>query len=253
MLTPRDVEHLKSLLGRRVLLALLDDATAARLTQAVELVAYPAGAMILTEGEPGDTAYLVRSGRLTVTRKGEDGVLVTMASLGPGDLLGEFAVLRDEVRSASVRTDTDVSLFQIRRDDFQTLLRDNPALAERVELLIRRRGLMDFLRLSTVLQFVPPPRLLDLLDQIKEYRVDSGEAIESALRFYVIRTGAVLVARGGIVSVFGEGGHFGAANVLEPDKPPATATALTDAVCLGIEAEPLATLLADVPELRQRL
>src|SRR5262252_6970132 len=100
MLAAPDEEYLRSLLKRHVLLSLLDEAAAARLVQMVELVVHPAGATLINEGDHGDTAYLVLSGRLTVFRKGEDGDVVTMASLGPGDLFGEYAVLRDEVRSA---------------------------------------------------------------------------------------------------------------------------------------------------------
>jgi serine/threonine-protein kinase len=62
---------------------------------------YPEGALVLREGEPGDEAFAIVSGRCLVTAMSE-GRRVVLRELGPGDVFGETAVFSDEPRSATV-------------------------------------------------------------------------------------------------------------------------------------------------------
>jgi serine/threonine protein kinase len=72
------------------------------------------GEEILTEGDAGDAAYLIMSGRCRAYRKiaGGEETLVTM---GPGDVFGEMALLLDEPRAASVRAADAVTLLVLDR------------------------------------------------------------------------------------------------------------------------------------------
>lgn len=62
---------------------------------------YEAGAAVIREGEPGDEAFVIVSGRCLVTAMSE-GRRMVLRELGPGDVFGETAVLSDEPRSATV-------------------------------------------------------------------------------------------------------------------------------------------------------
>jgi CRP-like cAMP-binding protein len=62
---------------------------------------YQAGEILIREGERGDEAFAIVSGRCVVTTVNE-GVRVVLRELGPGDVFGEAAVLSDEPRSATV-------------------------------------------------------------------------------------------------------------------------------------------------------
>ena len=62
---------------------------------------YEAGAVVIREGEPGDEAFVIVSGKCVVTATTEGGRVV-LRELGPGDVFGETAVLSDEPRSATV-------------------------------------------------------------------------------------------------------------------------------------------------------
>ena len=62
---------------------------------------YEAGAVVIREGEPGDEAFVIVSGKCVVTATSEGGRVV-LRELGPGDVFGETAVFSDEPRSATV-------------------------------------------------------------------------------------------------------------------------------------------------------
>jgi len=85
---------------------------------------YMADHSIVRQGEPGDAFYVVLTGqaKVTVGRKFLGRVL-------PGDHFGEIAVLDGGPRSATVSSETPMTLLILRRDDFLKALRDDPDLS----------------------------------------------------------------------------------------------------------------------------
>jgi CRP-like cAMP-binding protein len=89
-------------------------------TSALETVAdrasettFQDGETVTREGEPGDTFYIVTEGRLRVSKDG-----VSIRELGPGDFLGEIALVDGGRRTATVTADGPVEALVIRRADF---------------------------------------------------------------------------------------------------------------------------------------
>jgi diguanylate cyclase len=80
-----------------------------------------AGQFLFKEGDPPTTAFLIESGRLLVSanRHGEE---LTLSELGPGDLLGEMAVIDDAPRTANVRALTDCALIVIDKNQISERL-----------------------------------------------------------------------------------------------------------------------------------
>ena len=76
---------------------------------------FEAGQAVVRQGEAGDTAYVVRSGRLDVVIE-EQGARRVVRELGPGDSFGEVAVFRSAPRSASVICRTDAELLVVTQD-----------------------------------------------------------------------------------------------------------------------------------------
>src|SRR5208283_2608153 len=64
---------------------------------------YEAGEVIVEEGDEGDEAYIIYSGKVEVYRKGYDGKKVVINELGPGEIFGELALFGDGFRTASVQ------------------------------------------------------------------------------------------------------------------------------------------------------
>ena len=65
---------------------------------------YPKNAVVLTEGEMGDSLYMIQSGKVKVFIGDEDGREIILKILGPGDFFGEMSMIDKQPRSASVTT-----------------------------------------------------------------------------------------------------------------------------------------------------
>lgn len=98
-----------------------------RLYQMAELVVVPAGQVVMQEGEPGDALYVVIDGELEVSKQ-RDGAEVVLGVRGPGEFLGERALLKQAPRSATVRTRRDSRLLVVSQASFQALLACGPSV-----------------------------------------------------------------------------------------------------------------------------
>src|SRR2546429_454999 len=65
---------------------------------------YPKNAVILTEGEMGDSLYMIQSGKVKVFIGDENGREIILKILSPGAFFGEMSMIDKQPRSASVRT-----------------------------------------------------------------------------------------------------------------------------------------------------
>ena len=90
---------------------------------------YEAGTIVLREGDPGDTCYILQRGRARVTRQHADGRTITLTNLGPGEIFGELAMFGGEVRSATVEALDDMQAVAILAGDLKRLLGEHPEIA----------------------------------------------------------------------------------------------------------------------------
>jgi CRP-like cAMP-binding protein len=106
---------------------------------------YPRNTTIVEEGLPGDYMYIIREGRVKVTKLSEDGREKILAFFEPGHFVGDMALLDRAPRSASVKTLTPVRVLALSRADFTGLIRKSPDLAIAVirELSGRLRAVND--------------------------------------------------------------------------------------------------------------
>ncbi len=98
---------------------------------------HPKDEVLWLAGDPGDEFVVVVSGELSVWRGGDDSEVV--ARVGPGECLGEIALLLDEPRSATVSCSRACRLLVLEGLHFQELFRgDTRALTYVSQLLARR-------------------------------------------------------------------------------------------------------------------
>lgn len=117
------------LLAGHHLFGLLSEEAAARLTAGSRMVALAAGETLFEQGDPSREAYLVTSGRIAVGTVSEAGQVVHFADLGPGDVLGEFAVIDAAPRSAGAEAVTASRLLALAGERVLDALRDEPGFA----------------------------------------------------------------------------------------------------------------------------
>jgi len=90
---------------------------------------FPKHSTVVEEGLPGDYMYVIREGRVKVTKASDDGREKIMNFLEKGSFFGDMALLTGEVRSASVKTLEPTRLLALSRRDFMDLLRQSSDLS----------------------------------------------------------------------------------------------------------------------------
>jgi CRP-like cAMP-binding protein len=114
---------------RRVkILAGLTDAQLERLAQAMEMQKLPQWAVVVKQGERGDTMYLILEGELRVRLLvGEKETILT--TLGPGEFFGDMSLFDHGPRSADVVANVDSTVLKISAARFEDLAQQSPDLA----------------------------------------------------------------------------------------------------------------------------
>ena len=90
-----------------------------------------AGEILFRDGDPGDTMYVVRSGRIRVFKE-IDGREKTLAFLGGGDFFGEMALLNQKPRTATAEVVEETRLLVIDAKMFGAMLMGNAEIAIRL-------------------------------------------------------------------------------------------------------------------------
>lgn len=107
-----------------------------RLADSVDL---PAGHVLMRQGQTGNEMFVISSGSVQVERNGQH-----VATLGPGDAVGEMALLSEAPRLATVTTVEPTTVFVLGHREFHTLLEDSSELRDCIfETLAKRIRHLD--------------------------------------------------------------------------------------------------------------
>lgn len=108
----------------------LDDEQFAHIKARLKHAAALPGDILYAEGAPADTVAVVISGELQALKASKLHYgKVTLCEFGPGDIIGEMALIADPYRSATVKVNTKVELASFSRADFGALERQRPDIA----------------------------------------------------------------------------------------------------------------------------
>jgi small-conductance mechanosensitive channel/CRP-like cAMP-binding protein len=138
---------------------------AARLCPAL----YGRGEAIIRQGEPGDSLFVVTSGRVEVrvAEGAEEGVVAT---LGPGSVAGEMSLLTGAPRSATIVAIEDALVVPVAREDFRHIAAANPAVLEGVARIVsERRGRLEETIRETEQQAAAHASHADLLEKVRAF------------------------------------------------------------------------------------
>jgi CRP/FNR family cyclic AMP-dependent transcriptional regulator len=95
--------------------------------KALEEASVPPGRLLCEQGTIGREFFLIVSGQASVKRTNRK-----VATLGPGQYFGELALLDRRPRSASVTSDTDMTLLVLGQRQFNGVLDSVPALSRKL-------------------------------------------------------------------------------------------------------------------------
>lgn len=100
----------------------------------MQVLAVQAGTVVMREGDHGDAFYVVLEGRARVEAGGRE-----VNVLGPGDHMGELALLDPAPRNATVIADGDMTVSVIDARTFAAIVRDVPAMTGKLLAALARR------------------------------------------------------------------------------------------------------------------
>lgn len=152
----------------------LFEVVAARDPDGVETVEVPAGQWLFRQGDDADGMYVVRAGRFEVV---VDGAVVRR--LGPGELVGELALLTGGRRSAGVRASRDGTVSRVSSERFATAVALDPEAMLQVATTVARR----LERVAPAPHPDPAPSVVAVVAATPDAAVDVvAEALEAELR-----------------------------------------------------------------------
>jgi type IV pilus assembly protein PilB len=151
-----EIDQVVEFLRKVKLFAELSQDSLAKLGSCLKTTEFPPGEVILREGAPGVSMYIVKSGVVEVRKKDAvTGIDFLVSQLGEGSAVGEMSLLTGKPRSATVTTVQPTVVLTLTRADFRNLLTQYPEisigltkiLAERLEHSIGQVGI-DFVNLQ---------------------------------------------------------------------------------------------------------
>ncbi len=74
---------------------------------------FDVGATVVAEGEPGRSLFIVKSGRLAVSKRATSGSVIPISVLEPGDFFGEMTLIEMQNRSATVVAENPTVLYEL--------------------------------------------------------------------------------------------------------------------------------------------
>jgi CRP/FNR family transcriptional regulator, cyclic AMP receptor protein len=122
-----------SLLGR------LSGRQRARLAELATTRSYPAGSVIVRQGDTSMALYVVLSGSVRIERHIEGGASIAVSEVGPNGFFGEMGLIDDEPRAATVVALELTECALLAKWDFQNELRNDSDIALGVLPVLTRR------------------------------------------------------------------------------------------------------------------
>jgi len=101
---------------------------------------------VIEQGDDGDSLFIIAEGALKVEIELDDGKILEVSRLGPGDFFGEMALLTGESRGATVKTVTPSQIFEIAKKDIEPIIRAFPGITEDLSQILTRRELDNLRR-----------------------------------------------------------------------------------------------------------
>jgi CRP/FNR family cyclic AMP-dependent transcriptional regulator len=117
----------------------VDPDAAEALAKEMETIETRKGEVLFSEGEPGDSLYIVLSGKLKVGRRAGDGRQNLIAVMGPSDMVGELSLFDPGPRTATATAVVDTRLARLRKQALRPWLTNRPEIAEQLLRVLARR------------------------------------------------------------------------------------------------------------------
>jgi HlyB family type I secretion system ABC transporter len=218
---------------------------------------YDFGDVIVKQGDPADSFYILTKGRARALKIKSDGEEIPLGVLKPGDSFGEAALLDGGTRNATIRCSTAVEVVRIDRNDFLELVQQVPELRHYIEMTRRNRAVQSFLYQFSNFGRLPAPTLRTMIERLTPVGVAKGDLIirqgEAAGPMYVLEKGRARAfigvnGRERNLAFYREGDFFGELSILNGSPRAASVEAFTDCQLLALDPQAVLDLRYRFPE-----
>ncbi|KAK5900278.1 hypothetical protein CgunFtcFv8_025248 [Champsocephalus gunnari] len=207
------------------------------------------GCCVIQEGDDGSTVYVLEEGTVEVTKQGK-----TLCSIGEGKVFGELAILYNCTRTATVTALTDIKLWAVDRQCFQTIMMRTS--------LIKHSQYTDYLRSVPSLRSLPEDILSKLADVLEETHYSDSDYIirqgATGDTFFIISEGQVKMTQQSspgdeqVMKTLSKGDWFGEQALKGEDVRTASVTAVGDVTCLVIDRESFKQLIGGLEDVNNK-
>jgi CRP-like cAMP-binding protein len=222
------------------------------------------GVEIVREGELGDSFYVVSAGRVRVLKRDANGKVLEVAQLGPGAFFGEFAVLGDQRRHATVVALEETELFEISRQLLDEVSAERPEVMQTLRRFYRERMLATLLHTSPLFRPLSDQERARLLAKLCLLRFDPGAPIiEEGRRseglYLIVSGGAIVSARSDATGEeielgrLSEGSYFGEISLLRGGVASATVRTSAATEVVQVPAQDFYEVMAAHPVIWQEI
>jgi len=213
-----------------------------------------AGHLIIREGEPGRSFFIIVEGRVRVYKAGADGKEITLAHLGEGAFFGEMAMLSGAPRTANVVSEEETEILEVTDTVLRDLATKYPQVVNSLKNFYRQRLLNNVMAISPLFEDFDPAQRKALVEKFRMRQAAPEEKViaegKSTDGLYVVLHGVVdVTVEQRQVARLREGEIFGEMSLLSRDPASATVTAKSNAILLRLPRDSFQELVVTHPQI----
>ena len=216
------------------------------------------GQLIIKEGDPGRSFFVIVEGKVRIFKSLEDGKELTLAHLGEGAFFGEMALLSGAPRTANVVAEEDTEILEVTDVVLRELAQNHPQVVHSLKNFYRQRLLNNVMAISPLFKDFDPGERKAIVEKFKMRQAAPGEALITEGRnsdgLYVVLHGAVNVAarkddKSFELARLKEGEIFGEMSLLTRKPASATVTSQGNSILLKLPREHFQELVLTHPQI----
>ena len=222
-----------------------------------------AGEVVVKEGDPGRSMFVVLEGRVAVARKSEGGEPKVVGQLGAGEFFGELALLTGTARTATVVAVEDAVVLELSPSASREAWTDYGVEGDKLERAARERLMADAIRSNPLLATLSPELQAQLGAAFVPVTVPAGETLLTRGKpgdaLYLLLRGECEVfhthedGRHSPLATLKEGALFGEISLLRSRLATATVRTLTPCTLMKLDREVFEKSFIIQPNLRGAL
>lgn len=227
----------------------------------LQLRTYAPGEVIIQQGDPCSSIYMLAHGEVEVT-EGREGASTSLARLAGGSVFGEMALITDAPRVASATAIRESDVLELRREDLELAAEDLDDITYAMAKFTRQRFLNNLLQTSPVFKPFDDRDKREVLDRFSSIGVPTDEVVikegTQGPGLYMILGGEVEVTKfEGDTRVhlarLPEGSVFGEISLIQDSPTTATVQAVRGGEFLFLSREDFQELVQEKPEIKGAL